>query len=155
MEIFTHIFALLLGGSLGFLFDRKILKQQEFYRVAKELKDAFIPALIELDEIRDVKPEGYSLDDIPSAIVKRHFDVHNEAVYKFKGYLNKVTKEKFWQAWCEYAYPNKALATEFDDNDLNKIPNQEYFSTYEPDIIEIRKKLRVRINKILSFAEFK
>jgi hypothetical protein len=155
MDIFTHIGALLLGGYLGFLYDRKILKQQELYRATKELKESFIPALIELDEIRDIRSQGYSQGDFPSDIVKRHFDNHETAVYKFKDYLNKETKNDFMKAWDEFAYPNKALSIIASDNDLNEIPNPEYFSTYQPDIVEIRKKLRIRINKILSFAEFK
>ena len=153
-NIITHFIALLFGGCLGFIFDRKILKQQEIYRASKVLRDAFVPALVELDPISDVK-EGYTQDTFSFNIAKKYFDKQNIAVYTFAEYLDKKKKNNFMKDWDEYAYPYKDLSFEFSDSSLNEIPNLEYMSHNPAEEPEIREKLRTRINKILSYAKFK
>lgn len=153
-EIITHFIALLFGCYLGFIFDRKILKKQEFYRASKELRDAFIPALVELDPIDDIKEGGYTQDTFSFNIVKKYFDLQKKAVFTFAKYLGKE-EDNFMKDWEEYAYPYKDLSFEVPDLSLNKIPNQEYFTLDPADEPKIREKLRTRINKILSYAKFK
>ena len=155
IAIYSIITSGIVSFAIGYCLGKKNIKYQVKLRAKKEFRDAFTQILIELDEVRDIRTQGYSQGDFPSDIVEKHFNSLEVAKTNFAGFLNKRNKTKLIKAWDEFAYPNKKLSIIASDNDLNKIPNPEYFSTYQPEIVEIREKLRTRINKILAFAEFK
>ncbi|MBU0472874.1 MAG: hypothetical protein KKF62_01790 [Bacteroidetes bacterium] len=154
IAIYSIVASGIVSFAIGYYLGKKNIKYQEKLRAKKEFRDAFAPILIELDEIRDIRTQGYSQGDFPSDIVEKHFNNLETAKTNFAGYLDKRDKIKFIKVWDEFAYPNKGLSIAVSDNDLNKVPSPEYFSTYQPEIVEIRKKLRAKINNILAFAKF-
>ena len=154
IAIYSIIASGMVSFAIGYYLGKKNIKYQEKLRAKKEFRDAFAPILIELDEIRDIRSQGYSQGDFPSDIVARHFNNLERAKTNYSNFLDKRNKTKFVKAWDEFAYPNKELTNTVSDNSLNEIPNPEYFSTYQPEIVEIRKKIRSRINNILAFAKF-
>ena len=154
IAIYSIIASGMVSFAIGYYLGKKNIKYQEKLRAKKASRDAFAAILIELDEIRDIRSQGYSQGDFPSDIVARHFNNLERAKTNYSNFLDKRNKTKFVKAWDEFAYPNKELTNTVSDNSLNEIPNPEYFSTYQPEIVEIRKKIRSRINNILAFAKF-
>ena len=154
IAIYSIIASGVVSFAIGYYLGKKNIKYQEKLWAERELRNAFVPIMIELDEIRDFRKDGYSQGDFPTDIIKRHFDKHEVAIKRFADFLKKRKRKDFIKAWEEYVYPNKKFSESVHDDELNQIPSDEYFSTYPPEIVKIRKRLRNKISVILSFAKF-
>jgi hypothetical protein len=147
-KILIAITSLIVGGFIGYYIRRLNLRYQEFLRASKEFRDAFAPALVELDPINDVK-EGYTQDTFSFNIVIKYFDRQKLAVQVFSDYLSTRKKRQLNDAWQEYAYPHH---NEFP-NEFNEIGFD--YKTFNPaEEPDIREKIRNRIKKIISFGKY-
>jgi hypothetical protein len=127
---------------------KRNIRYQEFLRASKEFRDAFAPALVELDPIHDVK-EGYTIDTFSFNIVIKYFDRQKLAIQVFSDYLSVRKKRKLNNAWQEYAYPHhKEFPGEFNDIGF------DYKTVNPAEEPAIREKIRNRIYKIISFGKY-
>ena len=147
-KILIAIISVIVGGFIGYFTRRLNLRYQEFLRASKEFRDAFAPALVELDPIHDIK-EGYTIDTFSFNIVIKYFDRQKLAVQVFSDYLSARKKRKLNDAWQEYAYPHhKEFPGEFNDIGF------DYKTVNPAEEPAIREKIRNRINKIISFGKY-
>lgn len=147
-KILIAIVSLIVGGFIGYYTRRLNLRYQEFLRASKEFRDAFAPALVELDPVHDVK-EGYTIDTFSFNIVIKYFDSQKLAVQVFSDYLSSRKKRKLNDAWQEYAYPHhKQFPSEFDEVGF------DYRTSNPAEEPEIRNKIRNRIKRIISFGKY-
>ena len=70
----------------GYFLGKRNIRYQEFLRASREFRNAFSPALVELDPIDDVK-EGYTQDTFSFNIITNHFDSQRLAVQVFSDFL--------------------------------------------------------------------
>lgn len=135
--------------AIGYYLGKKNSKYQELLRAAREFRDAFSPALVELDPIEDCK-EYYTNETFSHNIVTKHFEKQRLAVQIFSNYLSARKKKKLDEAWKEYAFPHH---TQFPGG-FDKIPNIDYVTVNPADEPKIRDMLRKRISNLVSFGKY-
>jgi hypothetical protein len=143
--VVTGIFTLLgsaIGGLIGYLVAIKVSDRKEFQKAAIDFFEAFLPAIMTLDE-------RYHLENINDSsvreILERTFSQQIKAMLRFRLYLpiNKI--ECFDKAWCDYCR-----------YDVNGEPKSPYLAKYEEKILERRPTKEValeRINNLLKFID--
>jgi len=119
----------------------KVSDRKEFQKAAIDFYDAFLPALMSLDE-------RYSLEtaDEPTVqeVIEKTFPQQISAMLRFRLYLPTRRREFFDHAWCEYCRY---------DIDEDKHPFLAQYGEKFWDGHPTRQLALDRINKLLSFAE--
>ena len=137
VEVYSIIITGIVTFIIGFYLGKKNIKYQELLRASREFREAFLPALVELDPIDDIK-EYYTNKTFSHNIVTRHFEKQRLAVQIFSEYLSTRKKNKLKEAWREYAFPhNTKFPGEFDE-----IPSVDYCTVNPVDDPQKRDLLR-------------
>ncbi|MEW5842855.1 MAG: hypothetical protein AB1775_06300 [Bacteroidota bacterium] len=151
-KIIIGLFIAIVSGIIIHLivkrWNKSNIRYHEYLRASKEFRDAFMPALDELNPIEDIK-SGYTIDIFSFNITVRHFEKQRLAVNTFAQYLSPWNRKKLMKAWQEYAYPyEKKFPGDFDEVGF------DYKTVNPADEPEIRERMRKRINKIISFGKY-
>ena len=139
----------IVGGMIGFYLGRKNIRYQEFLRASCDFRDAFTPAIIELNPIEDNK-DGYTLDTFSFNIAVKYFEKQRLAVQTFSYFLSKRKRKELNKAWKEYVYPNEDKFP----GEFNEV-GYDYKTANPAQEPEIRDRMRKRIDKIISFGKYK
>lgn len=141
------IFIAFISSYLTYLFTKKSKKDEIQLEVGLEFKRQFTSMLSELDKTCD-KGESFTFDSSTYNLVGKYFEKQRDAIQVFSDYLSKNKRKKLLRVWSEYAHPyEKSFPGEFN------IPGFDYFTTDPVQENLNRQKLRIVINKIISYSK--
>lgn len=144
-NIITGIFTLLgiaIGGSLGYATAIRVADRKESQKAALEFHDAFIDALMSLDQRYHCRE---TTETNVYKIIYRTFPQQMKAMLRFRLYLKLDAREAFDKAWREYC--------RYDAESTPEYPFlEQYFEkTWKG---QPTKELALkRIEKLLSFVQ--
>lgn len=141
-NIITGIFTILgaiVGGYITWLVAIRASRRQTFNEAAAMFHSAFTEELILLHERYDKNASNNEVFEI----VENSINKHETAMIKFRPYLIRDVSG-FDEAWKNYAYPNQ------DEFPIN--PIIDYLPDKNKSVADIRKQVRERLEKLLSYA---
>lgn len=136
----------IITGIITYFASVRSLKRQFFNEAVSKFRSAFVETERAIDERYQIKG-AYVRGEFVYELVLPLLAEQEKAIIEFSHLLNRKNRLDFKKAWMKYAYPN--LNDGLDD------PQLDYKSIHVDEQMNIRKKLRERLDKVFLYARYK